>query len=371
MRKAFRLAASLTFACTPTIATAETNRNAAAEAAASAPAFPSDDIIRSMLARYVDMGEAKGIVVGILEPDGRRRFVAYGSGGSGAAPLDPDSVFEIGSLSKTFTASVLADMVRRGEVGLDDPISKYLPASVRVPSRNGKAITLRHLATHMAGLPRLPDGYVPPRADNPYADYKEAQLYAFLNRHQLVRDPGEKVEYSNLGVGLLGHVLARAAQAKEFKTLVQRRVLDPLKMTSTRYGPAPKLVAGHDGRGRAVTHWDVAVLSGAGGLNASARDMLKFIDANVGPANSPVEKSLRIAHQPNLVDAATEQKAGLAWGIRERGGRTLLSHSGGTAGFRSFMVIEPGRNAGVVVLSNSGSFDGVDNIAVNIMFPPR
>ncbi|QIL01775.1 beta-lactamase family protein [Sphingomonas sinipercae] len=370
MRKTLWLTVSLAVAFPSAIATAQDNQTAAA-AAVSVAASPSDDAIRSMIARYVDKGEAKGIVVGILEPDGRRRYVSYGSGGGGAAPLGPDSVFEIGSLNKTFTASVLADMVRRGEVGLDDPISKYLPASVRVPSRNGKAITLRHLATHMSGLPRLPEGYVPPRADNPYADYKETQLYAFLNRYQLVRDPGEKMEYSNLGAGLLGHVLARAAKAKDFKTLVQTRILNPLKMTSTRFGPTPRLVAGHDKEGREVTHWDVAVLSGAGGLNASARDMLAFIDANVGPAETRIEKSLRIAHQPNVIDASTGRKAGLAWSIRERDGRTLLTHSGGTAGFRSFMVIEPKRNTGVVVLTNSGGFDGVDNIAAKIMFPPR
>ena len=122
----------------------------------------------------------------------------------GARPLGPRSVFEIGSINKTFTGTLLADMVNKNEVALADPISKYLPAGVTAPSRNGRSITLLDLATHRSGLPRLPDNHTPADRANPYADYTIEKLYAFLSKHELRRDPGAEGEYSNLGSGTAG-----------------------------------------------------------------------------------------------------------------------------------------------------------------------
>lgn len=133
--------------------------------------FPPDEAVREFVRPYVDKRQARGIVVGLLEPDGTRRVLTFGEAGEGARPLAASSVFEIGSITKTFTGTVLADMVRRGEVKLDDPVAKYLPAGVRVPSRNGRLITLLDLATHTSGLPRFPTGYEPPDPGNPYAQY--------------------------------------------------------------------------------------------------------------------------------------------------------------------------------------------------------
>src|SRR5204862_268966 len=112
-----------------------------------------------------------------------------------------NTLFEIGSMTKTFTATNLADMVARGEVRLDDPVAKYLPDSAHVPSRNGKQITLVDLAIQSSGLPRLPSNLAPRDPGNPYADYSVQQLYAFLAAYQLTRDIGATSEYSNLGVG--------------------------------------------------------------------------------------------------------------------------------------------------------------------------
>src|SRR5207244_7748295 len=145
----------------------------------------------------------EGIVVGLLDPSGARRIIAVG--------VDQAAVFEIGSITKTFTASILADMVDHGEVRLDDPVAKYLPPSVRVPSRNGKQITLLDLATQSSGLPRMPSNFTPKDSLNPYADYTVQQMYAFLSSYALTRDVGAEYEYSNLGVGLLGHALALKA----------------------------------------------------------------------------------------------------------------------------------------------------------------
>ncbi|HEX5726522.1 MAG TPA: serine hydrolase domain-containing protein, partial [Longimicrobiaceae bacterium] len=201
---------------------------------AAASHFPPDADLQVMLQYLVDDGETPGIVLGILEADGSTRIFSAGSAGPGARPLGPRTTFEIGSINKTFTGTILADMVAKGEVALDDPVQKYLPEGVRVPSRNGRQITLLDLATHRSGLPRLPDNFTPADPTNPYADYSVEQLYAFLNHHQLRRDIGAEFEYSNLGMGLLGHALGRAA-GTNVQTLIRQRILEPLGMRLTSY----------------------------------------------------------------------------------------------------------------------------------------
>jgi len=172
--------------------------------AVPAAAVPSDDEILEILRERVG-GHADriGIVVGVIEPDGRR-IVAYGSAGADAArPLDGDTLFEIGSITKVFTALLLADMASNGELDLDDPVENLLPRGVDVPERGGRSITLRELAMHHSGLPRLPTNMHPAEPDNPFADYTIEQLYAFLSEYELPRDIGARYEYSNVGFGLL------------------------------------------------------------------------------------------------------------------------------------------------------------------------
>ena len=135
-----------------------------------------------------------GIVAGVLRGDAAPIVAAYGNPGPGAPPLDADSVFEIGSITKVFTTTLLLDMADQGLVKLDDPVGKYLPAGVRVPSRNGRQITLVDLATHTSGLPRLMTNLTPADPGNPYGSYTVEQLYAFLSGHELTRDIGAQYE---------------------------------------------------------------------------------------------------------------------------------------------------------------------------------
>lgn len=320
--------------------------------------FPPDDAVRALVQPYIDTGQAKGIVVGLIEPDGSRRVLAFGDAGEGARPMAASSVFELGSLAKPFTGTVLADMVRRGEVKLDDPVGKYLPRDVRVPSLNGRQITLLDLATHRSGLPRLPTGYEPVDQKNPWAHYTAKDLYAFLNGFQLAHEPGSNFEYSNLGVGLLSHALARAAGADSFATLLADRVLRPLGMSMTGYGRppaiAPWMTKGHDQKGAVAPYFDVDVLAGAGGLNANVTDMMTFLDANIGEPSSPLEHAMRDAHR-GYYTRDTDQ-VGLGWVTQTRGPLTMVSHNGGSAGYSAFIVFEPTLRAGLVVLANTGGF---------------
>ncbi len=335
----------------------------------AAPRAPlSDAEIRAIIEQRVAEKRSAGIVVGVLDSDGRARFVAAGTPGPGRPPLDSNTVFEIGSITKAFTGTLLAALAEEGKVRLDDPVQKYLPDSVRMPARNGKPITLALLAEQRSGLPRLPDNMRPANAANPYADYSVSQLYQFLSNHQLTRDPGETWEYSNLGVGLLGHVLARAT-GKSYEELVRERVLAPLKMTHTSIALTPwmrdHLAIGHDPQGQVVANWDLPTLAGAGALRSTALDMLKFVDANLHPERGPLGRAMALAQRERAA-AAPPMAIGLTWLIMRAGADTIVWHNGGTGGYRSFVGFVPSRKVGVVVLTNSGGA-GADDIGMHLL----
>ena len=197
---------------------------------ASEPSATPGATLQTELERRVAAIERSGIVVGSIDGDGVTVFKAGTSGT--ARPLDEDTLFEIGSVTKTFTATLLATMVLDGSVNLEDPVANYMPAGVTVPARNGKAITLLDLATQRSGLPRLPDNMNAETPNDPYAKYTADDMYAFVSHYTLTRDPGETFEYSNIGVALLGQALANRAGVP-YETLLKHRVLDPLGMSDT------------------------------------------------------------------------------------------------------------------------------------------
>lgn len=336
--------------------------------------FPSDEEIGEYVRPYIDERQAKGIVVGLIEPDGSRRVLTFGEAGEGARPLTASSVFETGSLAKTFTGLILADMVRRGEVRSEDPVTKYLPAEVRVPTRNGRQITLLDLATHMSGLPRYPTGYVPPDPDNPYAHFAAEHLYAFLNGYELERDPGAGFEYSNVGMGLLGHALASAVGAESFQTLVAERVLRPLGMSMTAYGRtaalAPWMTKGHDQQGSIAPFFDIEVLAGSGGLNSNAIDLMTYLEANIGEPTSPLEQAMRDAHRAQH-SPRPGMEMGLGWMTMRRGSINQVGNRGGSAGYSSYIAFDPATSAGVVVLANTGDFEYADKIGRELLDPEQ
>lgn len=145
---------------------------------------PAAEMLPSLINRVDESKKSVGILVGVLTPEGRS-FASYGGVSKGGARPNAETMFEIGSITKVFTALLLAEMVERGEVAIDDPVAKYLPDTVNVPSRNGRAITLADLTTHTSGLPRVPSNMDSTSLDNPYADYDAAKLYSFLSGYTL------------------------------------------------------------------------------------------------------------------------------------------------------------------------------------------
>ena len=336
--------------------------------------MPSDDEIRKILVERIDTGhQSVGIVVGVIEPGGRR-VVSYGSfSTTDKRPVNGDTVFEIGSVTKVFTSLLLADMVQRGEVKLTDPISKYLPLEVKVPERAGRSITFEDLSTHTSGLPPMPSNLTPKDPDNPYADYTVEQLYQFLLSYTLPRDIGSKFEYSNLGGGLLGHVLARRA-GMDYETVVRTRILEPLGMNNTRIALTPQMQAqlagGHNLAMEPTKNWDLPTLAGAGALRSNANDMLKFLAANLGYTESPLAPAmaamLKERRSAGTAPAATIE-VGLAWMITTRGETQIVWHNGGTGGYRTFVGYDLKRRVGVVALSNASTTLGVDDIGMHLL----
>jgi D-alanyl-D-alanine-carboxypeptidase/D-alanyl-D-alanine-endopeptidase len=221
-------------------------------------ARPSWQSIQRILGERVDAKRSAGIVVGVTDSGGRR-VAAYGDPGPGQPPLDASSVFEIGSITKVFTAALLADMAARAEVALDEPVARLLPPAVRVPARGNRQIELVDLATHTSGLPRLPANLRWQDPAHPVmAGYTAGQLYEFLSGYTLTREIGSLYEYSNLGFGLLGHALALRA-GMTYERLLSERILKPLGITMTGITLTPamkqRLALPHGERGDLVPVW--------------------------------------------------------------------------------------------------------------------
>ena len=289
------------------------------------------------------------LVFALVDGD-KSEVVTFGKLDNGREP-DGDTVYEIGSVTKTFTATLLARAVLSGRVTLETPVVQLLP-DFKIPSRGGREITLGQLASHRSGLPRLPSNLLPKDAANPYADYDGVKLKAFLAGYELPRDPGATYEYSNLGFGLLGYALAQLERTT-YGAAIDDGILKPLGMTMT--GSAltdamrARLAPGHDDTGKAAKNWDLDALAGAGALRSTANDMLRYLRANMRDDQSALTVAMNSAQLPRSAVTKT-MRIGLAWMTTEKG---IVWHNGGTGGYRSFLGFTADRRRGVVVLTNT------------------
>jgi serine-type D-Ala-D-Ala carboxypeptidase/endopeptidase len=296
-------------------------------------------------------GTNQTLVFGVVDGD-KGEVAIFGKLDDGNAP-DGDTVYEIGSITKTFTATLLAKAVLAGRVTLDTPVAQLLP-DFKIPSRNGKEVTLGALATQRSGLPRVPSNLLGTDPSNPYVDYDAAKLKAFLAGYELRRDPGAAYEYSNLGFGLLGHALAQLDHTA-YGTLTGEQILKPLGMTmsGTAFtdGMRARLAPGHDDTGKPAKNWDFDALAGAGAVRSTANDMLRYLKANMGIDPSPLAAATRLAQQPRS-DMAGTMRIGLAWMTTGKG---IVWHNGGTGGYMSFLGFTADGRRGVVILSNTAA----------------
>jgi serine-type D-Ala-D-Ala carboxypeptidase/endopeptidase len=325
-----------------------------------------DDVVKAVQKR-VDGGVNPSIAIGIIDKDGAH-FFNFGTKTTHGSPVDEHTTYEIGSITKVFTAILLARQVEEGKLRLDDPVQNYLPAAVKVPKRGTVQITFGHLSDHTSALPRLPANMKPADPANPYADYTVDQMYSFLSGYELTRDVGAAYEYSNLAQGLLGHILAANAGVA-YESLMVRVLASPLKMKETRITLDDKmrknLATPHD-NGIEVKNWDIPTLAGAGAIRSSTSDMLKFLAANIGLSKTPLLTAMNKTHVARH-DKAGSMRVGLGWHIAKGKHGDVIWHNGGTGGYRAFAGFVKETGTGVVVFTNST--ESVDDIGFHLLNP--
>jgi D-alanyl-D-alanine-carboxypeptidase/D-alanyl-D-alanine-endopeptidase len=297
-----------------------------------------------------------GLVIGVLD-HGQRRIFAYGT-------AHPDSIFEIGSLTKTFTALALAQMVEQKKVVLDDTVRSLLP-DAPIPKPNGSGITLLDLATQHSGLPRLPSNFHPAKGfADPYVDYHAAQLLAYLEKRGVAVPPGARYLYSNLGFGLLGFTLASRVGIS-YGQLIHTEITGPLRLKDTAIvlspGQRKRFIQGQNATNSPVGPWHFDALAGCGALRSTAGDMLTYLDAQLHPKKF-VSAGARLGSPAATLAAAIElthelfgngppgMKMGLAWMYVQKTGEYW--HNGGTGGYTSIAMFCPKDNRAIVVLYN-------------------
>ncbi len=317
--------------------------------------------LKTYVKERVDLGLNPGISMAYLNSE-KVSFFNYGKTKLiEGQEVTESTVYEIGSITKVFTCIILADEVLKGRMKLDDPISKYLPESVSVPTFNGKEITLRHLATHTSALPRMPDNFNPADIKNPFADYTVELLYEFLNNYKLTRDIGSQYEYSNLGMGLLGHIL-ELHTGETYEELIKQRITVPLEMHNTGVTLTTTMIKhlaiGHDDEVKETKNWDITTLAGAGAIRSTTSDMVKFLKANMKNDGSDLYEAMKLSHEVAFSDSISNFKIGLGWHYSSDD--TIVWHNGGTGGYKAFAGFLKGTQKGVVVLTNSSySVDGI------------
>jgi CubicO group peptidase (beta-lactamase class C family) len=326
-------------------------------------AQPLPAFIDSLGQRLV-AGHPGGAVIGIVD-DGQRTVAGFGAADTVGTRPTARTLFEIGSITKTFTGLLLAEAIERGAVQLSDPATRYLPDTLNGPMHERGPITLGQLVTHRSGLPRLPANLQPiPDPTDPYAHYTVGDLYAFLDGYRPARPPDSAYAYSNLGMGLLGHVLARRADTS-YAALVQQRIATPLGLADTRItltaDPQRRFARGYNPAGAPTPPWHLPTLAGAGALRSTAADMLTYLRAHLAPPDTTrLGRARQRATTPvapadlgdNAAFAGT--RIGYGWHVTPRDGQTITWHNGGTGGFSSFAGFNRATGHGVVVLVSTG-----------------
>lgn len=341
------------------------------------PPSTLDELVSWNIEPLVHRHELVGAAVGVWK-ENQSAFFSFGEVkfGSGQRPT-PNTVYEIGSITKTFTGILMGLAEEQGLLDDSMRMQNLLPASVAVPEYNGEPIRLWHLATHTSGLPRSPDNMNPQDKENPYADYTVDQMYAFLSSYSLNRTPGAAYEYSNLAAGLLGHILSLSTE-KSYEELLISQICDPLNLPDTRItlnqdqqarmaAPYSKFFGLWPLRWPCPTHtWDLPALPGAGAIRSTVDDLIKYMQANIQPPNTDLGRAIKNAQQARFsVDA--QLKVGLLWHIfmPEDGSPAFLIHNGETGGYRSFIGFYPDQNTGLIILSNT-AYD-FESVALTIL----
>ncbi|MFL9484563.1 serine hydrolase domain-containing protein [Chitinophagaceae bacterium LWZ2-11] len=331
-----------------------------------------DKKIDAKVRHFIASRKGVGLAIGILEKN-KTVFYGYGETKRGNKQLPNDhTIFEIGSITKTFTATLLAYAANDGKLKLDDPVNKYLPDSIPPIEYQGIPVTLKMLSNHSSGLPELPTNFQfadekNPHAGDPFKDYDNNDLFSFYKHFKLQRKPGVKFEYSNVAAATNGVILEKIYK-KSYEELVVNQICNPLGMAETRQvvpdKDSSRIATGYDPTGTIVPPWNWKALSGAGGLRSTTSDLLKYARANMDTTPSALNRAMMLTHQATF--KMKEGAMGLGWGIFKSDSYDYLTHTGGTGGFSSFILINLKSRIAIVILSNK-VVDNLDNLGSDIL----
>ncbi|MGZ3756734.1 MAG: serine hydrolase [Mucilaginibacter sp.] len=327
-----------------------------------------DKAVDSVARTYIQKINTVGLSIGVIK-NGYVSLYNYGETAKGNERLpSSQTLFEIGSITKTFTATILAQYVNEGKISLTDPITKYLPDTVAA-NPELKNITIVNLINHTSGLPTLPNNFAsqkPYDPLNPYANYNKHLLFSYLKNCSLVNLPGKKYAYSNLAVGLLGTILEQVS-GHTFEEMVSAIVINPLGMKTTvqHLYPLlkPRFASVYNDDGQPTAPWDFDALASCGSLRSTVDDLVLYAKANLNDnGTTPLSRALKLTHQ---VTFNNDARLGLAWHIILVNGVSYYFHNGGTYGSSSFLAFNKEKNLAVIILSNAAA--STDAIGVGII----
>lgn len=337
---------------------------AAAQPSSAPPESDGPHVAASLNSRAA--AEGVGYAAAVVTGAGVTTAFAGRRSASDSRAPDSEVLFEYGSITKTFTALLLADMVLRREIALDGAVEEHLGQRLRDSA--GDPIRWVDLATHRSGLPRLPANLQPRVPADPYADYDEAALKAFVQAWHPAVVRQARWEYSNLGYGLLGHALGQRA-GRGFAALLRERVLQPLGLSEVRVatpGDADTgLLPGHDAQGNAVARWTFDALAGCGGLIGSTRSLARYAQAALGLVDTPLAGAFGLCLQQHAPAGNPANTMGLGWILGRVNGRRVANHDGGTFGFSSSLFLERDRRRAALVMANA--FVAVTDLALHAL----
>ncbi|MCV2359923.1 beta-lactamase family protein [Paucibacter sp. TC2R-5] len=328
-------------------------------AALAAPEPPPPNPLQTILAqRFTGDRSGACLLAALIEGPRVQQARVCAQARAGGHEPGYDSLFEIGSISKTMTAFLVAELIQQGRWSLDDPIAKHLPQGTPMPRQGERQILVRDLLTHRSGLPALPPGFAPKNPFDPYADLSEAQLLAALGQVRLERPIGSQFEYSNFAMMLVSAAVARSSSGGDFEQAMVR-LFEPLQMRSafiaTPREPKAPLAQGHLPTGQVTPAWTITPnLAGVGMVRASLDDMTRYAQAQLGllPQLAPeLQAALTMTQQ------ALNEHSGMSWMRVSHQGRTLLTHEGGTGGFSSLLMLEPAAGRALVLLADTALTD--------------
>jgi len=314
-----------------------------------------------------------GAMVGIINKQQQKLVFSYGSKSINQYnPPDANTVFDIGSITKTFTAFLAADMYIKGFIQ-DDIVEHHLPSTgITMPTKDNVEITFLHLLTHTSGIPRTPHEKgstytLPPGYDieNPYAAYTTEQVYDYLTNYcTLEFTPGTWWEYSNTGMGLVGHVLG-LIDGTSYQTILTRDIFDVLAMNSSSlFLTEDQLLnqaLGHDSNNKIVPFFTAnEIFQGAGMIKSTLNDMFKYLEANMGLINTPLRNAMDLTHK-KVMHQGSMGDQGMAWWILDLDdGQKIIYSGGNTNGHSSYIAFNQTESTGVVILFNSSNHDGTN-----------